>query len=365
MDSFLNLTFLGNTSLNYIIFFSFFLVGILFKKTISNYINRFVFRIVNKNQEYDINTFGNLLIQPLSFVILMSFIYLGIQFLNFPSEFVLFEEEKISLKRLLNNGFIIVYVIAFLRLGLRLADYFGLILTTKAKKTKSKMDDQLVPFTIDFAKIFVYIIAVFYLLGNVLNIDVTTLAAGLGIGGLAIAMASKESLENLLGSFTIFFDKPFLVGDIISIGSITGVVEKVGFRSTRIKTFDHSIVTVPNKNLISAELDNQGLRNVRRAKFMVGLTYDASIEQIKLIVSDIQNLIDEHPDTNKDGMVRFHEFGSSSLDILVVCFVTSNQWTKFVDVKQDINFKIMEIVEKHHCDFAFPSTTVYLQNQKN
>ena len=178
-------------------------------------------------------------------------------------------------------------------------------------------------------------------------------------------MASKESLENLLGSFTIFFDKPFLVGDIISIGSTTGVVEKVGFRSTRIKTFDQSIVTVPNKNLISTELDNHGLRKVRRSKFMIGLTYDSSIDQIKDIVSDIQKLLDDHTKTNQDGIVRFQEFGASSLDILIIYYVNSNRWEDFIDVKQDINYKIMEIVEKHHCDFAFPSTTVYLQNQKN
>ena len=95
-------------------------------------------------------------------------------------------------------------------------------------------------------------------MSKIFNIDVTALAAGVGIGGIAIAMASKESLENLLGSFTIFFDKPFLVGDLVTTGNITGTVEKVGFRSTRIRTFDKSIVTVPNKNMISAELDNLG-----------------------------------------------------------------------------------------------------------
>jgi MscS family membrane protein len=142
------------------------------------------------------------------------------------------------------------------------------------------MDDQLVPFVVEIGKIAVYIVLFFVLLGKVFDIDVTALAAGVGIGGIAIAMASKESLENLLGSFTIFFDKPFLVGDLVSTGSITGTVEKVGFRSTRIRTFDKSIVTVPNKNMISAELDNLGKRKVRRARFYIGLTYDTTIDQM-------------------------------------------------------------------------------------
>ena len=114
----------------------------------------------------------------------------------------------------------------------------------------------------------------------------------MGVGGIAIAMASKESLENLLGSFTIFLDQPFNVGDIVKIGTITGVVEKVGFRSTRIRTFDKSLVTVPNKKMVDAELDNLGMRPVRRAKFNIGLTYNTSQETIRNIVTDIQNIPD-------------------------------------------------------------------------
>jgi len=192
------------------------------------------------------------------------------------------------------------------------------------------------------------------------TVIIPTSGGGL-IGGIALAMASKESLENLLGSFTIFFDRPFTVGDVVNAGNVTGVVEKVGFRSTRIRTFDKSIVTVPNKNMISAELDNLGERPVRRAKFNIGLTYDSSTEQIKAVVKDIQEMIDKHPKTNQDGRVRFQEFGGSSLDIMVMYFVSSPNWDDFIDTKQDINYQIMEIVAKNKCEFAFPSTTVYLQ----
>ena len=262
---------------------------------------------------------------------------------------------------IINKGFSLLYVLSIFWILLRLIDYIGLILTAKAEKTESKMDDQLIPFAIEIAKIIAFIFGIFFILGNVFGVNVTALATGLGIGGIAFAMASKESLENLLGSFTIFFDKPFTVGDIVTVGNVTGVVEKVGFRSTRIRSFDKSLVSVPNKKMIDAELDNLGVRRVRRVRFHLGLTYETSVEKIKSIVSDIQKLIDEHPKTNKEGRVRFQEFGASSLDILIIYFVNSPEWNELIDVKQEINYKIMEIVKKHKSDFAFPSTTVYLQ----
>ena len=130
-------------------------------------------------------------------------------------------------------------------------EYIGVRLIFRAEQTDSKVDDQLIPFAIEIGKVLVIIFAIVIVLANVFDQNVTALAAGLGVGGVAVALASKESLENLLGSFTIFLDKPFQVGDVITIGSITGMVEKVGFRSTRVRTFDKSIVTVPNKNLVN------------------------------------------------------------------------------------------------------------------
>jgi MscS family membrane protein len=244
---------------------------------------------------------------------------------------------------------------------LKVIDFIGLILNKRAEATENKMDDQLIPFIVEIAKIITYVFALIIVMGNIFEVNITALATGLGIGGLALAMASKESLENLLGSFTIFFDQPFTVGDIVTVGAVTGVVEKVGFRSTRIRTFDKSLVTVPNKKMIDAELDNLGLRPVRRVKFNIGLTYETAPEQIKAIVADIQEMINMHVKTNQDGRVRFQEFGSSSLDIMVMYFVDSPKWEDLIDVKEDVNYKIMEIVKKHNSDFAFPSTTVYLQ----
>ena len=142
-------------------------------------------------------------------------------------------------------------------------------------------------------------------------------------------------------------------------------VEKVGFRSTRLRTFDKSLVTVPNKKMVDAELDNLGLRPVRRTKFNIGLTYNTSPNQIQNIVKDIQAMIDSHTMTNEDGRVRFMEFGGSSLDIMVLFYVNSPAWDDFINTKEDINYKIMSIVKTHKSEFAFPSRSIYIENQSD
>ena len=359
---FLQIEFLSNTLLDYSWFIVAILVGLLFKKLISKYLSHLLFKIVGKKgAELGVDKFDALLTKPIGFFLMLSIIYLGSSHINYPEVWNLDPENEVGLKMLINKGFSLIYVYSIFWIFLKVIDFIGLILNKRAEATQNKMDDQLIPFIIEIVKILTYAFALIIVMGNIFEVNITALATGLGIGGLALAMASKESLENLLGSFTIFFDQPFTVGDIVTVGTVTGVVEKVGFRSTRIRTFDKSLVTVPNKKMIDAELDNLGLRPVRRVKFNIGLTYETTPAQIKAIVSEIQEMINKHAKTNQDGRVRFQEFGSSSLDIMVMYFVDSSKWEDLIDVKEDVNYKIMEIVKKHNSEFAFPSTTVYLQ----
>ena len=354
--------FLGNTIKAYGFFLISLLLGLLFKRLVQNYLSTLLYSLVGKRTEgVDKSNFDTLLHTPLQNIILLGVIYIAFSHLSFPESWDWAPPSEFGIRQVLQRGFSLFFALTFFWILLRVVEYFGLILKARAAKTENKMDDQLIPFGIEIAKVILIILGGITILGSVFQVNITALATGLGIGGIAIAMASKESLENLLGSFTIFFDKPFTFGDIITVGGITGVVEKVGFRSTRIRTFDKSIVTVPNKNLVNAELDNLGVRPVRRVKFNIGLTYATSVEQIKGIVHDIQQLIDEHPQTNQDGRVRFQEFGASSLDILVMFYVDSPSWETLIDVKQEINYSIIEIVKKHKSDFAFPSTSVYLE----
>jgi len=345
----------GNTLKEYLFFVAIILIGLIFKKLLSKYLSNLLYKIIGeKGNNVGIDKFDELLTKPIGFFIMLCVFYFGFNYLEFPS----FIDD--NFQNIFSKLFTLIFIYAVFKIFLKVIDYIGLILKQRAALTENKMDDQLIPFATEIGRILVVIFALFFVLGNVFGINITALATGLGIGGIAIAMASKESLENLLGSFTIFFDRPFTVGDVVKAGNVTGMVEKVGFRSTRIKTFDKSVVTVPNKKMIDAELDNLGLRPVRRVKFHVGLTYSTTTEQIKKIVSEIQEMINSHEKTNEEGKVRFQEFGASSLDILILYYVNSPKWEDLIDVKEDINYKIMDIVKKHNSDFAFPSTSVYL-----
>ncbi len=361
---FLQIEFLENSIKSYIIFGSIILLGLFLKSLISSYLRKIIYKLVGDKSNSDGKSeFDNLLKKPLNYFLLIIIFYASFNQLNFPESWDLVSSNEIGLKMILEKGVSLLILITVFWTLLRVVDYIGDRLKFKAEKTESKVDDQLIPFAIEIGKVLVVIFGALILLSNVFNVDITALAAGLGVGGVAIALASKESLENLLGSFTIFFDKPFQVGDIITVGSITGVVEKVGFRSTRVRTFDKSLVTIPNKNLINSELDNLSLKPVRKVKIDIGLTYNTTVDQIKNIVKDIQDLVDDHPNTNEDGLVRFMNFGASSLDIMVVYFTNSPDWKLLVDTRQEINYKIIEIVKKHGSDFAFPSTSLYFENK--
>ena len=359
--NFFNKKFLGNTVEDYAWFVGMLLFAVLFQKIISKWLSNLVFRLIKKYTEgVTSEKLFELLYQPISLTFLLMIAYAGASHIEFPDQWNLAPPDQFGLNMLLERGYLCIMLIAFTWIFLRLVDFAGLILLKRAEKTESRQDDQLIAFAKEFVKIIVVIFGFFVILGAVFKLDIGALVAGLGIGGLALALAAKESLENLLASFTIFLDQPFVVGDFVQIGSVIGVVEKVGFRSTRIRTLEKSYLTLPNKKMVDSELDNLSLRTFRRARFEIGVVYETTPEQIKAIVADIQLFIDEHPNTNQEGRVRFLEFGSSSLNIMVQYFVDTMDWDIYIEIKEEINYKIMEIVKKHGSDFAFPTTTVYL-----
>ncbi len=354
--------FLGNSIISYIYFIASFSIGLLLTIPIRFLISKFLLKLFGKvNNQNDINKFNSLIKKPLQWFLILLVLYFSSQFVVLPDFLNSSEEGGFELSKYFLKAYNFLLLITIFWTINRSIDFIGYKLKNNALETESRVDDQLIPFAVDIAKVLTIVLGVVMILGNVFNVNVTALVTGLGIGGVAFALASKESLENLLGSFTIFFDKPFTVGDIVTLGNVTGIVEKVGFRSTRIRTFDKSVVTVPNKNIISTELDNLGARPVRRVKYNIGLTYDTTVENIKNIVNDIQKLIDDHQMTNDEGKVRFLSFGASSLDIMVLYYVNSPEWEVLIDTQQKINYEIIEIVNKYNCEFAFPSTSVYIE----
>jgi len=187
--------------------------------------------------------------------------------------------------------------------------------------------------------------------------------ASLGLGGLAFALAAKDTIANLFGGLTVLIDKSMRKGDWIKIGEVEGIVEDIGLRTSKIRTFEKSLITIPNQVLANQSLENFSRRNVRRIKMVIGVTYDTTEAQMRGILEDIRTMLKSHPGIaqNELMMVYFRDFGASSLDIFVYCFTNTSDWEKYLAIREDVNLKIMEIVEKHGASFAFPSTSIYVE----
>ncbi|MDQ7948699.1 MAG: mechanosensitive ion channel family protein [Pedobacter sp.] len=194
----------------------------------------------------------------------------------------------------------------------------------------------------------------FVLLGYVFEVNALSLITGLGIGGIAIALAAKESLENLIGSFTIFIDKPFTVGDIVKVDGVEGTIEKVGFRSTVLRSTDKTTYIIPNRSMIDGVLENLTRRNYRRVKFDIGLTYETPVENIKAIIKAIEQFLATQKNTT-DVYVTFESFADSALKIQILYLVANIDYTDYLQIKEEINFKIMEIVRANDGSFAYPT----------
>ncbi len=362
---FFDKTFLENSLLNWSLFVGIILFGLLLRGLMSRGISHIIYLIFKKSATaVGRDKFDEMVKKPLDFILLLIAIFIASQYVEYPASWNLAPVNEFGLRAFVKDVFYILLVYGIIWLGLKMAEYLGLIFSERASETESKLDDQLVPFLVDLIKVIVVIVGVFIILSDVFEINIATLVAGLGIGGVALALASKDSLENLLGSFTIFFDQPFKVGDYINIGGVTGQVEKVGFRSTRIRTPEKTFVTVPNRTIINTELDNFSERTHRRAKFIIGLTYNSTAEQIKLIRADILKVLENNKLTTNDPIVRFTEFGDSSLNILVQYLAYTKGYQEFLELNENINFQIMEIVQRHKAEFAFPSQSIYIENQK-
>lgn len=356
--------FWGNTLNEYLWCVGILIIGVLFRQLLSKLFSWIAYKVVRQYSDAEVGftKFLELLKKPFSFLILILSVYFAFSQLSFPAQWNMASADKWGMQMFLLKLMHTLIIISFSWIILRIIDFIGLILIFKAQQTESKADDQIVPFIKEGIKILVMIISMFTILGAVFHLDITSLIAGLGIGGLAIALAAKESLENLIGSFTIFLDKPFLVGDLIKVGEIEGNVEKIGFRSTRIRTLEKTFVTVPNKKLVDSELDNLTNRQLRRVKFDIGLRYDTPIETIDNIIVEIKEIIENDPLHTEEASVYFFEFKPSSLIIRVLYFANTNVWSDYMLMRQRINYKVIEIVKKNRADFAFPSNTVILES---
>lgn len=243
----------------------------------------------------------------------------------------------------------------------RLVEVIETLLKFKANKTETKFDDLLVPMVTRSLRVFVVVIGVVFIADN-LNVDVSSLLAGLGLGGLAFALAAKDLLGNFFGSLTVLLDRPFHIGDWVVIGDVEGTIETVGFRSTRVRTFYNSLITMPNSILTTTKIDNMGARRYRRMKSMLALTYDTSPEKIDAFCEGIRELIQLHPYMRKDYyQVYFNEYGAASLDILVYVFWETPDWNTELRERHRFLMDILRLAKQLGVEFAYPTQTLYLK----
>tara|TARA_B100000941_G_scaffold289873_1_gene270304 strand:- start:733 stop:2433 length:1701 start_codon:yes stop_codon:yes gene_type:complete len=241
-----------------------------------------------------------------------------------------------------------------------ITDLASEVLMDKASKTDNKFDDVLVPLIRKTVKIFIVAFGLIYGAQS-LHINIVPLITGLGIGGLAFAFAAKDTIENFFGSIAVILDRPFEVGDWVVIDGTEGTVVELGFRSTRIRTFYDSLITVPNAALVRATVDNYGRRRYRRWKTYIGIQYDTPPEKMVQFVEGIRQIIREHPHTRKDYFhVYYNQFGASSLDILLYVFHEVPDWSVELQERERLFIDIFKLAADVGVSFAFPTQTVHI-----
>jgi MscS family membrane protein len=243
----------------------------------------------------------------------------------------------------------------------RLVDVVTAWLKIVTGKTETTLDDQLVPLVRRALRIFTVIFGVLVTIQN-LGVNVLSLLAGLGLGGLAFALAARDTCANFFGSIMIILDRPFQVGDWVIVGSVEGSVEEIGFRSTRVRTFYNSLISVPNSVMANANIDNMGAREYRRIKTFFGLTYDTPPEKMEAFIEGVKNIVKANPYTRKDYFhVVFNSYGPDYLEVMLYCFLKVPDWATELVERQNIYLEIYRLASELGVEFAFPTRTLNIE----
>jgi MscS family membrane protein len=269
-------------------------------------------------------------------------------------------KAELFINGLLKTGFLIAF---FWALG-RSIDILVQGVTLSAWATSNPASRSLVPLAGRIGKVAVFAIAVVALLSD-FGYPVASLVAGLGIGGLAIALAGQKTLENLFGAFSIGADQPFREGDFVKVEDFVGTVEAIGLRSTKIRTLDRTLISIPNGKLADMRLESFAARDRLRLACIIGLVYETTAAQVREVLAGFEKVLRDHPKIWPDAViVRFQSFGDSSLNIEVMAWFQTSDWGEFQLIRQDILLAFMEVVENAGTSFAFPTRTVHLVSEK-
>ena len=293
------------------------------------------------------------IISALKAPIRFGFILIGIHLF-----FLLIFKETETIKNILNT--LVIYTIFWAILTITEA-LRGLIYSATGKFS-AELSKEIGNFIIAILKILISGVGLGAML-QVWGINVTALVASLGIGGLAFALAAKDTAANLFGSFSLLADKSIRIGEWIKVADVEGTVENIGMRTTKIRSFQKSLITVPNHIVANNPIENFSRRGIRRIKMHIGLTYSTNSEQISKIMNDIKEMLKQHEGISQSDslMVNFDTFGDSSLNIFIYTFTKTANWAKYLEIRESVNLKIMKIVEDNGSSFAFPSQSIYIE----
>ncbi|MCW8890148.1 MAG: mechanosensitive ion channel family protein [Sedimenticola sp.] len=330
------------------------LIGVVADKLISLFLRSVVRSWKSRSSNDELKALSDQVLRPLGLMVMAVIWWIGINLLGLGEDSLLILLVAVKFLASL-SGVWAAY---------RLVDIVAIYLMRRALTTDNKMDDALVPLIPKTLKIFITVIGFVFIADNI-NVDISSLLAGLGLGGLAFALAAKDMVQNLFGSVTVLMDRTFSVGDWVIVGSVEGSVERIGFRSTRIRTFYNSVVTVPNSKFITADVDNMGERRFRRLSCKLSLTYDTPPDRIEAFCEGIRELIRQHPYMRKDYyQVYLNEFAASSLNVLLYVFWETPEWNTELRERHRFLLDILRLAKRLGVEFAFPTQTLYMRSEE-
>lgn len=336
----------------YLAVFCWLLLGLIFRKIFEFILENYIHKLAKKTKFTWDDDLIDGIDKPSGFIFMM-FFWLA-TFTNL--------QLSVTVNHYLSLILEIAVSVGFIWLFYNLSDVFSKYLGVLTSKTETKLDDQLVPLIRKTLRFFVLVMGIILILQNN-GYNVASLIAGLGIGGLAVALAARDTLANFFGSVTIFVDKPFRIGDWIKVAGVEGTVEEVGFRSTRIRTFYNSLVSVPNSNISNNEVDNLGLREYRRLLTTLNLTYSTSPEQMEAFVEGIKAIVKSNPHFRQDFYeVHFNAFGAHSLDVMVYVFFKVPDWSTELQQKHNFFLEVLKLAKEVGVEFAFPTQTLHVDS---
>lgn len=291
----------------------------------------------------DRRAFIDLILEPLEQFLIIFTSVIALSTLNFP-EALKYDFYKSDTKTVLDRIAITLVIISFFRLLLRMIDYLAFVISKSASEQVGQGEHQLVIFFKDFLKAIVFILGILTIIKFSFRYQITELLTGLGIVGAALALSARESLENLIASFIIFFDKPFAVGDTLKVQNITGTVEKIGLRSTRIRTNEKTFVSVPNKQMVDSIVDNLSLRTQRRADLKLELKSSTTAQQLQTLLEGMKIIL-QHPRI-ENRVLFLNDIVQQGYLVSAEYYTAPIPAEEFNQVKQQINLQVITLMEE-------------------